>query len=216
MILNGVCKFQSGATNDPVPAGQNLPASFWCRFSMESASFHTHTCNIPRFSWYRRQFRCPPDVGPANSFAISSSPTERALAALCKWQSVGIHMRFYDPFSYDITTTSLSYQQRPQSFAGACKYNPVEQAGGSRGNRRSIRRDLCSLPPLAFGRPCGSRAVPATSSTGAAPGAGLDNNRVARERQINGATMAKVNGFAFSGTNLWQIDKRYFPAISVS
>ncbi len=58
MNLNGVWQFQAGATNDPVPAGQNLSGAILVPFPMESAL--SGVMQYHAFSWYRRTFTVPP------------------------------------------------------------------------------------------------------------------------------------------------------------
>src|ERR1700744_897770 len=55
--LNGIWQFQPGATNDVVPAGQNLSSQILVPFPMESAI--SGVAKYSEFSWYRRLFTVP-------------------------------------------------------------------------------------------------------------------------------------------------------------
>src|SRR5580692_2517042 len=55
--LNGIWQFQSGTTNDPVPAGQTLSNQILVPYPMESAISGIMQYN--EFSWYRRTFNVP-------------------------------------------------------------------------------------------------------------------------------------------------------------
>ena len=57
MNLNGIWQFQPGATNDPVPTGQNLSGDILVPFPMESAL--SGVAEYHAWSWYRRTFVVP-------------------------------------------------------------------------------------------------------------------------------------------------------------
>ena len=88
MNLNGVWQFQSGATNDPLPAGLNLSGVILVPFPMESAL--SGVMQYSPFSWYRRQFTVPANWSGQRIILHFDAINWRSQIYV-NGQSVGIH-----------------------------------------------------------------------------------------------------------------------------
>src|SRR5580692_11105777 len=98
--LNGICQFQPGATNDPVPTGQTLSSQILVPFPMESAI--SGVMQYSEFSWYRQTFTVPTNWAGKRIILHLDAVTWQSHVYV-NGQSVGIHTGGYDPFNYDIT-----------------------------------------------------------------------------------------------------------------
>jgi autotransporter-associated beta strand protein len=197
MNLNGVWHFQSGATNDPVPAGQNLAVVILVPFPMESAL--SGVMQYSPFSWYRRQFTVPPDWSGQRILLHFDAVNWRSQIYL-NGQSVGVHTGGYDPFTYDITPFLTN--TGPQELIVRV-YSPVDSGGQPRGKQTLYPAGIMFTSSSGIWQPVWLEPVPATSSISSihlTPD--IDNNRVLVNVGISGATNGiRVNGFAFAGTN---------------
>jgi autotransporter-associated beta strand protein len=197
MNLNGVWQFQSGATNDPVPAGQNLAGVILVPFPMESAL--SGVMQYYAFSWYRRQFTVPPEWS-GQRILLHFEAVDWRSQIYINGQSVGIHTGGYDPFSYDITPFLST--SGPQELIVRI-YSPVDSGGEPRGKQTLYPAGIMFTSSSGIWQSVWLEPVPATSSISSihlTPD--MDNNRVLVNVSINGATNGLlVNGFAFAGTN---------------
>lgn len=198
MNLNGVWQFQSGATNDFVPAGQNLAGVILVPFPMESAL--SGVMQYSPFSWYRRQFTVPAEWSGQRILLHFEAVNWRSQIYV-NGQSVGVHTGGYDPFSYDITPFLTN--SGPQEMIVRV-YSPVDSGGEPRGKQTLYPQGIMFTSASGIWQPVWLEPVPTTSSINSihvTPD--IDNNRVLVNVSINGATNGlRVNGFAFAGTNL--------------
>ena len=129
MSLNGVWQFQSGAANDPLPAGQNLAGAILVPFPMESAL--SGVMQYFPFSWYRRKFTVPAGWSSQRIILHFEAVTWRSQIYI-NGLNVGIHTGGYDPFSYDITPY-LTNSGPQELMLGV--YSPVDSGGEPRGKQ---------------------------------------------------------------------------------
>ncbi|HKW30231.1 MAG TPA: LamG-like jellyroll fold domain-containing protein, partial [Verrucomicrobiae bacterium] len=101
MNLNGIWQFQSGATNDPVPAGQTLSSQILVPYPMESAI--SGVMQYYAFAWYRRTFTVPSAWG-GKRIILHLDAVDWQATVYVNGQKVGVHKGGYDPISYDITS----------------------------------------------------------------------------------------------------------------
>jgi hypothetical protein len=197
MNLNGVWQFQSGATNDPAPAGLNLAGVILVPFPMEAAL--SGVMQYSPFSWYRRQFIVPPEWSGQRILLHFDAVNWRSQIYV-NGQNVGIHTGGYDPFSYDITPFLTN--GGPQELVVRV-YSPVDSGGEPRGKQTLYPQGIMFTSSSGIWQPVWLEPVPATSSISSihlTPD--IDNNRLLVNVNINGPTNGlRVNGFAFAGTN---------------
>ncbi len=197
MSLNGVWQFQSGATNDPAPAGQNLAGVILVPFPMESAL--SGVMQYSPFSWYRRQFTVPSEWSGQRILLHFDAVNWRSQIYV-NGQNVGVHTGGYDPFTYDIT--SFATNGGPQELIVRV-YSPVDSGGEPRGKQTLYPAGIMFTSSSGIWQPVWLEPVPPTSSiSGIHLVPDVDNHRVLVNVNINGATNGlRVNGFAFAGTN---------------
>jgi autotransporter-associated beta strand protein len=197
MNLNGVWQFQSGATNDPAPTGQNLAGVILVPFPMESAL--SGVMQYSPFSWYRRQFTVP-DEWSGQRIILHFDAVNWRSQIYVNGQSLGVHAGGYDPFSFDITP--LLTNRGPQELIVRV-YSPVDSGGEPRGKQTLYPAGIMFTSSSGIWQPVWLEPVPATSSiNGIHLVPDIDNNRVLVNVSISGPTNGlKVNGFAFAGTN---------------
>jgi len=197
MNLNGVWQFQSGATNDPVPAGQNLAGVILVPFPMESAL--SGVMQYSPFSWYRRQFTVPAEWSGQRILLHFDAVNWRSQIYV-NGRSVGVHTGGYDPFSYDITPFLTN--GGPQELIVRA-YSPVDSGGEPRGKQTLYPAGIMFTSSSGIWQPVWLEPVPAASSISSihlTPD--IDNNRLLVNVSISGATNGlRVNGFAFAGSN---------------
>jgi autotransporter-associated beta strand protein len=197
MNLNGVWQFQPGATNDPVPAGQNLSSVILVPFPMESAL--SGVMQYSPFSWYRRTFTVPPSWS-GQRILLHFDAVDWRSQIYVNGQSVGIHTGGYDPFSYDIT--SYLTNGGPQELVVRV-YSPVDSGGEPRGKQTLYPAGIMFTSSSGIWQPVWLEPVPSTSIGSIHLVPDIDNNRVLVNVAINGSTNGlRVNGMAFAGTNL--------------
>src|ERR1022692_4067355 len=129
MNLNGICQFQPGATNDPVPAGQTLSGQILVPYPMESAI--SGVMQYYAFSWYRQTFTVPASWS-GKRIILHLDAVDWQSQVYINGQSVGIHKGGYDPFSYDIT--SYLSGTGPQELIVRV-YSPEDNGGQPRGKQ---------------------------------------------------------------------------------
>ncbi len=196
MNLNGVWQFQSGATNDPVPAGQNLAGVILVPFPMESAL--SGVMQYSAFSWYRQKFSVPTNWSGQRIILHFEAVNWRSQIYV-NGQSVGIHTGGYDPFSYDITPYLTN--GGPQELIVRV-YNPEDSGGEPRGKQTLTPAGIMFTSSSGIWQPVWLEPVPTTSIGSLHLVPDIDNHRLLVNVGIVGATNGlRVNGFAFAGTN---------------
>jgi autotransporter-associated beta strand protein len=196
MNLNGVWQFQSGATNDPVPAGQNLASVILVPFPMESAL--SGVMQYSPFSWYRRQFTVPTEWSGQRILLHFDAINWRSQIYI-NGQSVGIHTGGYDPFTYDVT--SYLTNTGPQELIVRV-YSPVDSSGEPRGKQTLYPAGIMFTSSSGIWQPVWLEPVPSTGISSIHLVPDIDNNRLLVTVGINGPTNGlRVNGYAFAGSN---------------
>lgn len=128
LSLNGVWQFQTGATNDPAPVGQNLLGVILVPFPMESAL--SGVMQYHPFSWYRRQFTVPNDWSGQRILLHCDAINWRSQIYV-NGQSAGLHTGGYDPFTFDITP----YLNGGTNELLVRVYSPEDSGGQPRGKQ---------------------------------------------------------------------------------
>src|SRR5271168_530348 len=128
MNLNGIWQFQAGATNDPVPTGQNLSSQILVPYPMESAISGVMQYN--QFSWYRRTFTVPA-AWSGKKIILHLDAVDWQATVYVNGQEIGIHKGGYDPFSYDIT----AYLNGGVNELLVNVYSPEDNGGEPRGKQ---------------------------------------------------------------------------------
>lgn len=196
MNLNGVWQFQPGATNDPVPTGQNLAGVILVPFPMESAL--SGVMQYYPFSWYRQPFTVPAGWS-GQRIILHFEAVNWQSQIYVNGQSVGIHTGGYDPFSYDITP----YLNGGTNELIVRVYSPEDNGGEPRGKQTLYPAGIMFTSSSGIWQPVWLEPVPPTSIGGIHLTPDIDNNRLLVNIAINGATNGlRVNGYAFAGTNL--------------
>jgi hypothetical protein len=126
--LNGIWQFQAGATNDPVPTGQNLSSQILVPYPMESAISGVMQYN--EFSWYRRTFTVP-TTWSGKRIVLHLDAVDWQATVYVNGQQVGQHKGGYDPFSYDITP----YLNGATNELIVGVYSPEDNGGEPRGKQ---------------------------------------------------------------------------------
>ena len=195
MNLNGVWQFQVGATNDPVPAGQNLAGVILVPFPMESAL--SGVMQYSAFSWYRRTFSIP-EEWLGQRIILHFGAVNWRSQIYVNGQSVGTHTGGYDPFSYDITP----YLNGGTNELIVQVYSPEDYGGEPRGKQTLYPGGIMFTSSSGIWQTVWLEPVPTTSISSIHLLPDIDNNRVLVDVSINGATNGfSVNGVAFAGAN---------------
>ncbi len=126
--LNGIWQFQPGATNDAVPAGQNLTNQILVPYPMESAI--SGVMKYSEFSWYRRTFTVPTNWN-GQRIILHLDAVDWQSTVYVNGQSLGVHKGGYDPFSYDITP----YLNGGMNELIVQVYSPEDASGEPRGKQ---------------------------------------------------------------------------------
>jgi Glycosyl hydrolases family 2, sugar binding domain/Glycosyl hydrolases family 2/Glycosyl hydrolases family 2, TIM barrel domain len=126
--LNGIWQFQSGTTNDPVPAGQTLSNQILVPYPMESAI--SGIMQYYEFSWYRRTFTVP-STWSGKHIILHLDAVDWQATVYVNGQEVGRHKGGYDPISYDIT----SYLNGGTNELIVNVYSPEDNGGEPRGKQ---------------------------------------------------------------------------------
>ncbi len=196
MNLNGVWQFQPGATNDPVPAGQNLAGVILVPFPMESAL--SGVMRYSAFSWYRRQFTTPAEWAGQRIILHCDAVNWRAQIYV-NGQSVGTHTGGYDPFSYDITPYLTA--GGPQELIVRV-YSPVDNGGEPRGKQTLYPGGIMFTSSSGIWQPVWLEPTPATSIGSVHLTPDVDNSRLLVNVAVNGAASGvTVSATAYAGSN---------------
>lgn len=196
MNLNGVWQFQSGATNDSVPAGQNLSAVILVPFPMESAL--SGVMQYTPFSWYRRQFTVPAGWSGQRIILHFDAINWRSQIYV-NGQSVGIHSGGYDPFSYDVTPYLTG--SGPQELIVRV-YSPVDSGGEPRGKQTLYPGGIMFTSASGIWQPVWLEPVPSASIDSLHLVPDVDGNRLLVNVAVSGnANGLTVSAAAFDGTN---------------
>ena len=196
MNLNGVWQFQPGATNDPVPAGQNLAGVILVPFPMESAL--SGVMQYSAFSWYRRTFTVP-EEWLGQRIILHFGAVNWRSQIYVNGQSVGTHTGGYDPFSYDITP----YLNGGTNELIVRVYSPEDSGGEPRGKQTLYPGGIMFTSSSGIWQPVWLEPVPTTSISSLHLVPDIDNNRVLVTVGLSGPTNGlRVNGVAFAGSNL--------------
>jgi autotransporter-associated beta strand protein len=196
MNLNGVWQFQAGATNDPVPAGQNLSGVILVPFPVESAL--SGVMQYSAFSWYRQKFTVP-SAWNGQRIVLHLDAVNWQSHVYVNGQSVGIHKGGYDPFSYDITPYLTN--GGPQELIVQV-YSPEDNGGQPRGKQTLYPGGIMYTSSSGIWQPVWLEPVPATSIGGVHLVPDIDNKRLLVNVAVSGATNGvSVNAVAFDGTN---------------
>ncbi len=196
MNLNGVWQFQPGATNDPVPAGQNLAGVILVPFPMESAL--SGVMQYSMFSWYRQTFTVPSSWSGQRIILHFDAVNWRSQIYV-NGQSVGIHTGGYDPFSYDITP----YLNGGTNELIVRVYSPEDSGGEPRGKQTLYPAGIMFTSSSGIWQSVWLELVPTTSVSSIHLTPDIDNNRLLVNVAIAGATNGlRINGYAFAGANL--------------
>ena len=196
MNLNGVWQFQSGATNDPVPVGQNLAGVILVPFPMESAL--SGVMQYSMFSWYRQTFTVPSNWSGQHIILHFDAVNWRS-QIYANGRNIGTHTGGYDPFSYDITP----YLNGGTNELIVRVYSPEDYGGEPRGKQTLYPAGIMFTSSSGIWQPVWLEPVPATSISGVHLTPDVDNNRLLVNVAIAGTTNSlRVNGYAFAGTTL--------------
>lgn len=195
LSLNGVWQFQPGATNDPVPVGQNLVGAILVPFPMESAL--SGVMQYHPFSWYRRQFTVP-DAWAGQRILLHCDAINWRSQLYVNGQSVGVHTGGYDPFSYDITP----YLSGGTNELLVRVYSPQDNGGQPRGKQTLYPAGIMFTTASGIWQSVWLEPVPATSISSLRLTPDVDNHRLLVNVNISGPTNGlQVRGVAFDGPN---------------
>jgi autotransporter-associated beta strand protein len=193
--LNGVWQFESGATNDNVPTGQNLAGVILVPFPMESAL--SGVMQYHEFSWYRRLFTVPQRWSGKRILLHFEAVNWRSQIYV-NGQSVGIHTGGYDPFKYDITP----YLNGGTNELIVRVYSPEDHGSEPRGKQTLYPAGIMFTSSSGIWQPVWLEPVPTTSISGIHLVPDIDNNRLLVNVNIDGATNGlRVSGVAFAGSS---------------
>ena len=194
--LNGVWQFQAGATNDPVPAGQNLSGVILVPFPMESALSGVMQYNA--FSWYRQKFTVP-SAWSGKRIILHLDAVNWQSQVYVNGQSAGTHKGGYDPVSYDLTPYLTN--SGPQELIVRV-YSPQDNGSQPRGKQTLYPGGIMYTPSSGIWQPVWLEPVAATSIGGVHLVPDIDNSRLLVNVGVSGATNGiSVNAVAFDGTN---------------
>lgn len=192
--LNGVWQFQAGATNDPVPAGQNLSGTILVPFPMESAL--SGVMQYHEFSWYRRNFTVPTNWN-GQRIILHLDAVNWQSQVYVNGHSLGIHAGGYDPFSYDITPYLTG--GGPQELIVRV-YSPEDSGSEPRGKQTLYPGGIMYTSSSGIWQPVWLEPVPATSIGSIHLVPDIDNHRLLVNVAAVGATNGiSVNAVAFDG-----------------
>ncbi len=194
--LNGVWQFQFGATNDPVPAGQNLASVILVPFPMESAM--SGVMQYAPFSWYRRTFTVPTNWS-GQRILLHFDAVNWQAQVFVNGQSLGFHVGGYDPFNYDITP----YLNGGTNELIVRVYSPEDSGGEPRGKQTLYPAGIMFTSSSGIWQPVWLEPVPEVSLSGLHLTPDIDHDRLLVNVAVNGPTNGiRINGFAFEGTRL--------------
>ncbi|HTI98917.1 MAG TPA: autotransporter-associated beta strand repeat-containing protein [Dongiaceae bacterium] len=194
--LNGVWQFQPGATNDAVPAGQNLVGVILVPFPMESAL--SGVMQYHPFSWYRRQFTVPPGWTGQRILLHFDAVTWRSQIYI-NGQSVGAHTGGYNPFNFDITP----YLNGGTNELLVQVYSPQDSGGQPRGKQTLYPGGIMFTSASGIWQPVWLEPVPATRISNLHLTPDIDNHRLLVNVAITGPSAGlQVRGVALDGTNV--------------
>jgi autotransporter-associated beta strand protein len=194
--LNGVWEFQAGATNDPVPVGQNLAGTILVPFPMESAL--SGIGQYAPFSWYRHQFSVPAGWSGQRILLHFGAVNWRS-QIFVNGQSVGTHTGGYDPFTYDITPylTNSGLQELIVRV-----YSPEDSGSQPRGKQTLYPAGIMFRSSSGIWQSVWLEPVPATSINGLHLVPDVDHQRLWIDAGVSSATIGlTVSAVAFAGSN---------------
>ena len=170
--LNGVWQFQAGATNDPVPTGQNLSGQILVPFPMESAL--SGVMQYSAFSWYRLNFTVPTNWN-GRRIILHLDAVNWQSQVYVNGLSVGTHIGGYDPFSFDITPylTGSGSQELIVRV-----YSPEDNGGEPRGKQTLYPGGIMYTSSSGIWQPAWLEPVPATSIGAMHLVPDIDHNRL--------------------------------------
>jgi hypothetical protein len=195
--LNGIWQFQSGGTNDPVPANQTLSGQILVPFPMESAisgvqQYYAHT-------WYRRTFTIP-SAWTGQRVLLHLDAVDWESEVFINGLSVGVHRGGYDPITYDITPYL--------SGAGAQElivrvYDPTDAAGEPRGKQTLYPGGIMYTSCSGIWQPVWLEPVPATSISSLKLTPDIDAGLLTVSASVSGSTSGiTVSATSRIGTNV--------------
>lgn len=197
MNLNGIWQFQPGATNDPVPTGQNLSGDILVPFPMESAL--SGVAEYHAWSWYRRTFVVPA-AWSGQHVLLHLDAVDWQSQVFVNGTSVGTHRGGYDPVTYDITPYLTG--SGPQELIVQV-YSPEDSGGEPRGKQTLYPGGIMYTSSSGIWQPIWLEPVPATSVGDYRLVPDIDNNRLKIAVDVAGPTNGvTVNAVARIGSTV--------------